>query len=209
MSGNYMQCPECGKRALSIATRCPHCGHEFSRMPEPDRPLELRRSLRVLAVAAGTVALIAIMLGIGRWIRRTPHEHGQPIAAIAPETVAESTSVIEPDSAAAAPMERRFARTWTKVRTGRSTKADVAAVLLPGDTVLVDSLVRGWWRVTLEGKAMGYVHRSTVQAEPPPADTPPAGRPNSSISAPSPSTPAASSPPEPARPAARRPLRAP
>ena len=64
--------------------------------------------------------------------------------------------------------ERRFARTWTKVRTGRSVTADVAAVLLPGDTVIVDSLSRGWWRVALEGKVLGYVHRSTLVDKPPP-----------------------------------------
>ena len=161
MSGNYIQCPECGKRALSIATRCPRCGHEFSRMAEPG--LTPRRSLRVLVVVGGAAALIALVLGVGWWIHRTPKEHWQPIAAIAPDTVAESPSVAEPDSATAAPAERRFARTWTKVRTGRSTSADIAAVLLPGDTVFVDSLQRGWWRVTFEGKIIGYVHRSTLR----------------------------------------------
>jgi uncharacterized protein YgiM (DUF1202 family) len=91
-------------------------------------------------------------------------EPGQRTAAIAPNTIADSTPMVETDSATTVPsMERRFARTWTKVRTGRSTSADVAAVLLPGDTVLVDSLVRGWWRVTLEGKAIGYVLRSTLR----------------------------------------------
>ena len=40
--------------------------------------------------------------------------------------------------------------------------ADVEAVLLPGDTVLADSLERGWYRVTLDGEVFGYVHRSTL-----------------------------------------------
>ena len=72
-------------------------------------------------------------------------------------------------SPAASTGERRFARTWTKVRTRRSTAGDLAAVLLPGDTVLVDSLSRGWWRVALDGEVLGYVHRSTLVTEPPAA----------------------------------------
>jgi hypothetical protein len=41
-------------------------------------------------------------------------------------------------------------------------------VLLPGDTVLADSLSRGWWRVTFEGKVLGYAYRSTLVTDPPP-----------------------------------------
>jgi uncharacterized protein YgiM (DUF1202 family) len=92
----------------------------------------------------------------------------QGTAVIVPDRAVEPDIAFVPDSAkTVAPVERRFARTWTNVRTGRSIGADVAAVLLPGDTVLVDSLQRGWWRVTFEGKVVGYVHRSTVQTEPP------------------------------------------
>jgi hypothetical protein len=36
------------------------------------------------------------------------------------------------------------------------------AVLNPGDAVIVDSLVRGWYRVLVDGRALGYVHRSTL-----------------------------------------------
>jgi hypothetical protein len=35
-------------------------------------------------------------------------------------------------------------------------------VLLPGDTVVADSLRNGWYRVALEGEVLGYVHRSTL-----------------------------------------------
>jgi hypothetical protein len=71
-------------------------------------------------------------------------------------------------SPAASRGERRFARTWTNVRSRRSVGADLVAVLLPGDTVLADSLSRGWWRVTFEGKVMGYAYRSTLVTDPPP-----------------------------------------
>jgi hypothetical protein len=63
---------------------------------------------------------------------------------------------------AASPGEILVARTWTHVRQSRSRDADVAAVLLPGDTVVADSLARGWYRVALEGEVLGYVHRSTL-----------------------------------------------
>ena len=62
----------------------------------------------------------------------------------------------------AAPSQQRIARTWTKVRARRSTGADLEAVLLPGDTVAVDSLSAGWYRVALEGEVLGYVHQSTL-----------------------------------------------
>jgi hypothetical protein len=52
------------------------------------------------------------------------------------------------------------ARTWTHVRSRRSPKAELSAVLLPGDTVLADSLSQGWYRVALEGEVMGYAYRS-------------------------------------------------
>jgi hypothetical protein len=60
--------------------------------------------------------------------------------------------------------ELLVARTWTSVRKSRSKSADLEAVLLPGDTVLADSLRQGWYRVALEGELLGYVHRSTLTA---------------------------------------------
>jgi hypothetical protein len=67
-----------------------------------------------------------------------------------------------PDSTPSAEAVPRLARTWTKVHQRRSVNADVVAVLLPGDTVLADSLVGGWWRVALEGRVIGYVYAPTL-----------------------------------------------
>jgi hypothetical protein len=58
--------------------------------------------------------------------------------------------------------EYLVARTWTNVRSARSTRAGLEAVLAPGDTVFADSLTRDWYRVAFEGEAMGYAHRSTL-----------------------------------------------
>ena len=48
------------------------------------------------------------------------------------------------------------------MRKSRSPRADVVAKLLPSDTVLADSLERGWYRVAVEGKVLGYVYRLTL-----------------------------------------------
>jgi hypothetical protein len=55
------------------------------------------------------------------------------------------------------------ARTWTNVRRHRSRRADLEAVLTPGDSVYADSLQRDWYRVAFEGEVMGYAHRSTLK----------------------------------------------
>ena len=60
--------------------------------------------------------------------------------------------------------ELRVARGWTNVRKSRSARAPIEAVLTPGDTVLADSLVQGWYRVAMEDEVLGYAHRSTLTA---------------------------------------------
>ena len=172
MSGNYIQCSECGKRALRIATRCPQCGHEFvSATPDEPRPLvDPERHPAILAAAA--TALLALALGVGWWARRPHVEHGSTTALVRTDTTSVSGSATAAEPAEPSPEQRRFARTWTKVHTGRSTGSELAAILLPGDTVVVDSLQRGWWRVALEGQVLGYVLQSTLQTQPP-SSTPP------------------------------------
>jgi hypothetical protein len=161
MSPTYMTCPECGKRALNVATRCPQCGFEFPARPVRDGTPALGRLVPLLAVAGVVVALVALANTV---LRRTAERAEPPVSAAAPEL--DTAMAATPP---ASPMERRFARTWTNVRSRRSTSGEVVAVLLPGDTVLADSLERGWWRVTFEGEVLGYVYRSTLVPEPPPA----------------------------------------
>jgi hypothetical protein len=162
MSGTYLQCSQCGKRALSVATRCPQCGAEFPPRPLPQmrRPVDLRRYLAVLAIAGVAAGLIVLAMAALERIRKTPAEHAASVTEVGRDTAVAAASL--PASAGV----RRFARTWTKVRTQRSSAGDVAGILLPGDTVLVDSLRGGWWRVTFEGKVLGYLHQSTLEMEP-------------------------------------------
>jgi ribosomal protein L37E len=168
MSPAYMACPECGKRALNIATRCPQCGLEFPARPIEQRSwrLDLGRFLPQLVtvgVGAGSIAVVTLAL------RRTASRSEGPVTA---EAHAVAGSEMDTGGGAAPPSasrgERRFARTWTNVRNRRSVAGDLVAVLLPGDTVLADSLSRGWWRVTFEGKVIGYAYRSTLVSDPPP-----------------------------------------
>jgi len=174
MGGSYRQCSECGKRALSIATRCPGCGREFPApaAPEADPVLDLRRFLSP-RVLGGIIATIAVLTAAALARSRRPLER-QSALGVAQSASALSaggyitTAAARLDTVTAAPLptagagEVLVARTWTHVRKSRSKRADVAAVLLPGDTVLADSLDRGWYRVALEGEVLGYVHRSTL-----------------------------------------------
>jgi hypothetical protein len=178
MSASYRHCAECGKRALSIATRCPGCGRELPSPAVPDHPAFDLGPLRSPPVIVGLLA-IAVALGGIRLEQRASTAAGageessfvpparaaahavEPLAVV---PLAATPTVRRP--AATAPTAERdtsrvlVARTWTHVRSRRSPKAELSAVLLPGDTVLGDSLSKGWYRVALEGEVMGYAYRA-------------------------------------------------
>jgi len=40
-------------------------------------------------------------------------------------------------------------------------------VLEPGQAVLVDSLVGGWYRVVIDGRSIGYAYRSNLSEQAP------------------------------------------
>jgi len=85
-----------------------------------------------------------------------------PAAAGAPAPVPNSTAV--PPAAAGS---QRYAQTWVNVRGNRTRSAPTVGMLNPGDAVTVDSLVRGWYRVSVDGRTLGYVHRSTLDVSRP------------------------------------------
>ncbi len=193
----YMQCPQCGRKALSVATRCPHCGVAFPSRPlQRSAPGDRRALLRpVLAVSGVLVlgALLAVVLprlaskaaipARGALPRETSPILSEPGGATSADAAVEgvrsggdaapqatalravATAPVGP--AAAGPPTRRVARTWVNVRGGRSRGAPVVLVLNPGDTVQVDSLSRGWYRVLIDGRAAGYVYRSNLDPVPP------------------------------------------
>ena len=164
MGGSYRQCGACGKRALSIATRCPACGRELSgpvtRDPGRSRGLGFL-SPRVTAGLIGAAAVLIIAAAqLTRRRGTAEQQHPSYISSAAAQLAPAATPTPAADSTGA---QILIARTWTNVRASRSTRADVEAVLLPSDTVRADSLERGWYRVALEGKVLGYVHRSTLR----------------------------------------------
>jgi hypothetical protein len=177
MGGSYRQCRECGKRALSIATRCPGCGRELEPLSsaEPAPRLELGRYISPGLAGLITLGAVVVALEIGGserpedQRRSTRVEESDSAAGSAEVAYAiggtahlDRASVEEtPDSAAG---RHLVARSWTNVRKMRSTRADLEAVLTPGDTVYADSLQRDWYRVAFEGEVMGYAHRSTLRA---------------------------------------------
>ena len=165
MAGSYRQCTECGKRALSIATRCPGCGRELPAPagPEDGPRLDLRRLLSP-GVMAGVIAAAAVAAasGLGR-VGRPGEQETSSVAAASP---ADSIAAYSEGAYAAVPAESvselLIARDWTNVRRARSTRAGLEAMLTPGDSVVADSLERGWYRVALEGEVLGYVHQTTL-----------------------------------------------
>ena len=174
MGGSYRQCPECGKRALSIATRCPGCGCELPApvAPPDSRALELRDLLTPQRIAAAlTVVAVLAAATLGR-TSQPREDHAALVTAdfipVVSKAASSTAAIAPPDTArvAAAPAESTgellVARTWSNVRKLRSARAPLEFVLTPGDTVLADSLEGGWYRVALEGDVLGYARRSTL-----------------------------------------------
>src|SRR5262245_10181295 len=154
-------CLSCGKNVLSIATRCPACGADLP--PPPTHQLSPRRSVHPIFLVAA--AAILLVLGLSALaLARKAFEDKEVAAAPAPiagtadplDTASAAATATVPDSTPTAQAVIRVAQTWTKVRSRRSVHADVVGILLPGDTVLADSLKSGWWRVSLDGRVLGY-----------------------------------------------------
>lgn len=169
----YMECPQCGRKALSVATRCPHCAVAF-----PSRPLQrsapgyrLDRLRPVLAVGAvlvlGAVLLAVIVPRLGSKAeppapRASPDETGPALATLPGAMAIHSTGETPVTPAASSALARRIARTWVNIRGGRSRATPAVRILNPGEVVQVDSLSRGWYRVLIDGRVVGYVHQSKL-----------------------------------------------
>jgi hypothetical protein len=168
MATTYRECPACRKRALSIATRCPQCGHALPTQPVRWQASHDAGRLRpllavgVILLAAGGLVTLVVRWSAGRDPEAMATAAARAEAPVVLDSATAAASPVMPDSAPSAEAVPRQARTWTKVRERRSTRADVVAVLLPGDTVLADSLRGGWWRVALEGRVLGYVYGLTL-----------------------------------------------
>lgn len=199
----YIECPECGQRALSVATRCPRCGHNYPQQPiwqqAPGPGLSGLRPLLPMAGVLVAAVIIVVLIGrlVGARTATTPSSRshaavtGRPVpppstpepvataggsapraapaAAPSSTVVPTAASAPAPAPAPASPGIRRYARTWVNIRGARALVAPSVRVLKPGEAVMVDSLRRGWYRVLAEGRPVGYVYRSNLDATPPSA----------------------------------------
>jgi hypothetical protein len=178
---SYTQCPSCGSKALSVATRCPRCGVPFG-FKLPSKPPARPRRRGVPVVVTG-VALAAILFAAGVLRRGPALSEGfsppppaatpapvrrQPVEPAAlPPAPAETPASAPAVTPASEPVELRYTNIWVNVRQARRPSSPVIKVLRPGEPVQVDSLRYGWYRVVADGQAVGYVYRGFVDAEPP------------------------------------------
>src|SRR5919107_4650326 len=180
MGQTYKQCTVCGARALRIATRCPGCHREFP-TAEPvaaattgkSGPLRPGSS-RTAGLVAGVVVVSAIL--VLTELGQTSDLKGNPALVAAPDTAPTEVAFASNGGTVAAAPERastsatlsrpelKVARTWAHVRKAPRKSADLEAVLTPGDTVMADSLQRGWYRVALDGEVLGYAYGSSLAA---------------------------------------------
>jgi hypothetical protein len=221
---SYIECPSCGKTALSVASRCPHCSLIFTAdiVVQAAPPEEPRRLGRLLVMAGALVALAAVVVVLQNWMggesaagnapavatglesqptpsapppdsareaevppvtastaaptQSQPLDTARSIRAEQPapsrDTVVDSTPAPvapppQPPPPRAGPQLQRYAKTWVNVRGGRSRNAPEVRVLNPGEAVMVDSLVRGWYRVHVDGQPVGYVDQRYLDVEGP------------------------------------------
>jgi len=184
---SYIECPQCGQKALSVATRCPRCGHNYPPQPlwqQASRPA-LSRVRPLLPITGVLVAGVILVVLIGRLAGRAtttpasrnhavltgrPPDQPQPVATAGGSAPKAAPSPAPPPSRPPPPQSpgvRRYARTWVNIRRDRALGAPAVRVLKPGEVVIVDSLRRGWYRVLAEGRTVGYVHRWNLDTAPP------------------------------------------
>lgn len=173
MSGSYRQCVQCGKSALKFATRCPGCGIA---LPDPapfgegaGPQLTWSHSL------AGVAAVVLIGIAVVSLERRetgpaTPSVETATVTSVVAERpeMIETPALVEALPAVAVTPANRgrmplIAKAWTNVHGTRSASAPLEAVLTPGDTVTADSLVNGWYRVSLYDEVLGWAKEGTLK----------------------------------------------
>lgn len=143
----------------------------------------------MLAIAGAVLALVVVALVVRRGPAAPEHTTAAPTdtapvsarPVTADHTARPKAEGVSPAAArgvpgpapvsAPSPMTgaglRRYAQTWVNVRGDRTRSAPTVGMLNPGDAVTVDSLVHGWYRVLVDGRALGYVHRSTLDVSRP------------------------------------------
>ena len=162
MGGSYRQCGECGKRALSIATRCPGCGRELEPLvaPETRSAVEVGRFLPPGVVAAAVLAAVVLAVEFGG--ERLPSDSPGFPGEAAGDSMAASSEVayalgasapLDSASVEATPAGGMLvARTWTNVRRSRSRRAELEAEGPGVDLMATPSACRTYNVLLAEGR---------------------------------------------------------
>ncbi len=161
-----IQCPECGREISDQASACPECAYpiaERRRSGEPPRVRTTEDSFLTRNRGFGDLALygclgvivIFILVGVGlSSLSETP-------------SPSERSDVTRPS--ATRRLEQKWAHGTVNVREGRGTNFDALTTLRSGESVQVDSLVGGWFRVFRAGERIGYASASVLHDGPIPA----------------------------------------
>ena len=180
---------------MRVASRCPHCGLIFSPdMIPPAEPSRLRQFFLVgAALALVVVIMLARMQNQPQAAPAAtapaesrpepPATVSTPPSGVQPPAPAGEIAVDSPPPPTAAPPQaappraapppaapmgeqlQRYAGTWVNVRDRRSPSGASVRVLNPGEAILVDSLIGGWYRVVIGGQAIGYAYNSNLSEE--------------------------------------------
>ena len=139
--------------------------------PSPSGP-QVRLPAAVVVDSATERTPSAVTDSVSVAIDSTPAVPQPAVPAESSKGPGDSTSptvpspALAPDSVMPPGAVRRYAGTWINVRSGRNNRAPVIRILHPGDPVVVDSLVRGWYRVIARGEAVGYLDRRLLDTIP-------------------------------------------
>ena len=168
MSGSYRQCPECGKRALSIATRCPGCQLELPAPEAPEAAPGRGLARHLVPIAAAGVLATAVVVGLAR-LGRTDHPAPPPSLStftagstshsteVAGATTAPRDTAATADTTAAAPQQP--AGTGSVTITNYEPHHIAMDVEAKGNNFLVVSEIHypPGWTATIDGKPASII----------------------------------------------------
>ena len=165
-----IECPECGQRVASVASVCPKCSRTL-RHPAPaqrSRPFwPIPLILVAVLLVVGVITVPSRVENSPQLPTSTPPEPERAAPAPSPPPQSPRPAERAAPNSAGPPTQTKWTTTWVNLRQERGTDALVVRILNPGLAVEVDSLRGRWWTVYENGGAVGYVHNSVLQDNPP------------------------------------------
>lgn len=137
-----VKCPECKEQVSDKAETCPNCG-----LPELKANLKSGKKTKVSSCLGCLIVVMGSLIAIVIVLQLTPE---QPSIDV--------------------PRDSRiqlYAHSHINVRSGRSTDFPVIDKLVPGQSVLGDSLISDWYRIGRGEQSPGYVLAKLLSRNPP------------------------------------------